>query len=94
MSLRDPPWRQPCFYAIGQGVLETLGDWFWVPVLGWIRSSPPRKWPHPRRCPLDHLSEADTPSSQNWELDQSGTPRGCHSAGGQGALGIRGDTCL
>ena len=36
------------------------------PVFGVDRLSPPRKWPHRWRWTLGHLSEADTPSSQNW----------------------------
>ena len=54
----------------------TGGDWLDFPVLGWIRSSPPRKWPHRWRCQPGHLTEADTPSPQNWGGGQSGTPWG------------------
>ena len=35
-------------------------------VFGVDRLSPPRKWPPRWRWDLGHLSEADTPSSQNW----------------------------
>ena len=75
MSHGSPLGRTPYVWDLDLG-LRRWGDWHEFPVLGWIRSSPPRKWPHRWRCQLGHLTEADTPSPQNWGGGQSGTPWG------------------
>ena len=51
------------------------------PVFGVDRLSPPRKWPTAGGFRLGHLSEADTPSSQNWARSVRGPSLGGRGVG-------------